>query len=239
MDYLLKYQNVSPECIPPIDFHLHTSWTDGIHSVKEMYDCAVDNGLEGVLFSEHIRRTSIEWFYLFATEVRLLQENGCKAFLGMETKIIDFEGNLDCTREMITKCDIVIASVHRFPEEKDNKSRIEMAVNKEEMIDMEFRLASLIIENENVDILGHPFGMCLKRFNITPDEERVRLLIEKAAQRKVAFEINAHYHTDPWRLIRWCKEAGAAFSLGSDAHRCTDVGRIVRVLKGQNYPCNV
>jgi histidinol phosphatase-like PHP family hydrolase len=84
-----------------------------------------------------------------------------------------------------------------------------------------------------VDILGHPFGMCYRRFKLTPPEDKFHALIEKAAKTGVALEINPQYQPDPWRLIEWCRQGGARISLGSNAHSTTTVGRITRVLRGE------
>ena len=236
MNQLLKYQEITTKCIPRIDFHIHTTWTDGANSAREMYESAVSYGLERILFSEHARKTSEEWFHRFASEIRALPKSGCEAFVGVETKVVDLDGNLDCTPNIISDCDYVVASVHRFPGERGKVTGIGN-ISQKEALDLEFRLACLILENKDVDILGHPFGMCYRRFHVRPDEDRIRFLIEKAAKVKVAFEINSYYHPNPWELINWCKEEGAIFSLGSNAHNSNDVGRITRVLEGKEV-CN-
>jgi putative hydrolase len=237
MDHLFNYQKISNQHVPRIDFHIHTTWTDGAHSAREMYERAVSCRLEKVLFSEHARKTSENWFHKFASEIRALPKNGCEAIVGVETKIIDFDGNLDCTTNIVSDCDYVIASVHRFPGEM-GKIKDVRNVSQKEAVDIEFKLACLILENDDVDILGHPFGICYRRFHVKPDEERIRFLIEKAAKANVAFEINSYYHPNPWELINWCKEAGTIFSLGSNAHNSNDVGKIIRVLEGKEVSCN-
>ena len=83
-----------------------------------------------------------------------------------------------------------------------------------------------VLENPAVHILGHPFGVSMSRFGAKPSEDHYKTIITKAAQTGVAFEINSYYHPDPWLLIRWCREAGARISLGSNAHHVDDVGLI-------------
>ena len=87
MDYLQQVQNISRDCIPKCDFNMHTTWTDGKHSSTEMYDNAVKAGLEYILFSEHARKTSGDWFLDFATEIRSLPDSPCKALVGVEAKV--------------------------------------------------------------------------------------------------------------------------------------------------------
>jgi hypothetical protein len=85
MNQLLKYQEITTQCIPRIDFHIHTIWTDDAHSAKEMYENAVSCGIGKVLFSEHARKTSDDWFHRFASEIRFLPERGCEVIVGVET----------------------------------------------------------------------------------------------------------------------------------------------------------
>lgn len=231
-DYLEGFQGMTRENIPRIDFHLHTSWTDGENTVREMHDQALREGLEMVLFSEHARKTSGDWYGRFAEEVRALPLGGCRALVGVETKIENFEGDLDCPDSILEQCDLVMASVHRFPD-KNGGVRHFSDVPPQEALELEFQLAKAILQNPKVNIIGHPFGMCYRRYRVLPSEKIIRALIAKAAGQGVAFEINPHYHPDPWRLVECCQELGARFSLGSNAHSVEEVGKVIRVLEGK------
>ena len=195
-----------------------------------MYSRAEELGLDSVLFSEHGRKSSVDWFSSFADEVRGLDAGRCTPLVGLETKVADFEGSLDTTESIIGVCDLVMASVHRFPHELNPRGNPDN-LSADEVIETEFRLARAAISNPLVDILGHPFGMCLRRFKVTPPDARFLDLIEVAAEHQVCFEINAHYHEDLWKLIRWCQELGAPISLGSNAHDTHSVGRVLDSLE--------
>jgi histidinol phosphatase-like PHP family hydrolase len=216
---------------------MHTSWTDGTASAREMQDRAVACGLKAILFSEHARKTSGDWFPRFASEIRSLPTEPCRALVGLEVKIEDFEGTLDTAPGILSETDMVIGSVHRFPDGRGGSLDFDR-VPPPEAIELEFRLAMLLLDHPDVDILGHPFGMSYRRFRAKPDEGRFGAIIEKAAKTGVAIEINARYHPDPWRLIGWCQEAGARVSLGSDAHSPLEVGQIRAMLLGEKDPWN-
>jgi putative hydrolase len=233
--YLDAIQAIAPGNVPGVDFHLHTTWTDGENSAVEMHNQAIARGLSSILFSEHARKSSGDWFPEFAREVRSLPRSACTALVGVETKVESFAGSLDCTPNILAQADVVMASVHRFPGEQ-GVVRGFGDVKPEEAVDLEFRLAMAVLENPDVDILGHPFGMCYRRYHVRPPDEKMRALIARAASTGVAFEVNAHYHPHPWQLIEWCLEAGARLSLGSNAHRTADIGRIVSVLEGKEKP---
>ena len=232
VDYLESIQKISPGNVPLFDFHLHTSWTDGARSVAEMHRSAVLAGLDCILFSEHARKTSGDWFPDFVAEVRSLNQGECRALAGLETRLKTLRVPIDCTPEILAACDLVMASVHRFPGEDGIVSGTDR-YTAQEAIDIEFRLAFAVLDNPHVDILGHPFGMCYRRFKITPPEDKFHALIEKAAKTGVAIEVNPQYQPDPWRLIEWCQQAGARISLGSNAHAAETVGRITRILRGE------
>lgn len=234
-NHFSSIQSITRNKIPRVDFHLHTTWTDGENSILEMYNQSVQCNLAAVLFTEHARKTSGNWFPEFAREIRNLPKTACQALVGVETKIEDFSGGLDCTQAIFAEVDLVMASVHRFPGEKGTVRGFG-DVNPADAVDLEFKLAIAILENPEVDILGHPFGMCYRRYHIRPPQDKVRALIEVAARTGVAFEVNTHYHPNPWQLVQWCLEAGATLSLGSNAHSIGEVGRVVRILKGKEQP---
>ncbi len=235
-EYILEHQTFSETRVPLFDFHVHTSWTDGADDVETMFAGAMKCGIRSVLFSEHARTTSESWFHDFAEQVRSLPHGHCRAHVGVETKAKDLDGNLDCSRTILNECDLVIGSVHRFPGETEGLSNADWS--GDDAIELEFRLSSALLENPNVDILGHPFGMTYRRFKTVPPREMLVALIEKAARKGVAFEVNARYHPDPWDLIRTCREKGAMVSLGSDAHTVLEIGRITRILEGRESAWN-
>ncbi len=231
---LSRFQNITKENIPKIDYHMHTVWTDGENTSLEMYNRAIQEGLNSILFSEHARKTSADWFLKFSDEIRSLPKSSCQALVGVETKVVDFDGAIDSVDQILEVCDLVMASVHRFPGEKDMKKMCS-DIDKKEALKIELDLSLAVLENKRVDILGHPFGMSIRRFNIQPTEDDFKQIIKKAAETGIAIEVNSHYHDNPWEIINWCKEFGALISLGSNAHNVNKVGHINRILKGEEF----
>jgi histidinol phosphatase-like PHP family hydrolase len=237
-DWFLNPAEISPDHIPKFDFHMHTTWTDGTASTEDMYAQALAEGLKAVLFSEHSRKTSGDWFAEFAAEVRAVSSDSCRAFVGTEVKVNDANGNLDLSPEVRALVDFVIVSVHRFPD-ADGGLLDFKDVSAAESEEREYMLSMAALDNKDTDILGHPFGMTLKRYQRMPVEKRFRQIIEKCAHRNIAFDISGSYHPNPWQLLDWCKDAGASVVLGSDAHTTQDVGRIQRILSGKEAPCTI
>ena len=234
-DWFVNPSEISADTVPKCDFHMHTTWTDGTASTADMYARAVAEDLQAVLFSEHSRKTSGDWFGEFAAEVRSISGPACRALVGTEVKVDDIEGSLDLAPEVHEAVDMVIVSVHRFPDGSGGL-RDFRDVSAEEAEETEFALSLAALDNPDTDILGHPFGMTLRRYRREPREDRWQALIEKCASKNIAFDISGRYHPNPWQLINWCSQENAPVVLGSDAHAVEEVGRIQRILEGRESP---
>lgn len=228
------FQSSTKRNIAQADFHMHTTWTDGAGSVVEMHNAAVSSGLAKILFSEHARATSGDWFPKFASEVRALPRDHCEAFVGAEVKILNHRGDIDICEEVRRECALVMASVHRFPGEISINKGKESGYSYEEAIGLEFELARAGLLAGTFDILGHPFGMAFRRFGFIPPDNLIRELMRECARTNIAFEVNARYHANPTLFIAWCKEEGAPISLGSNAHGPEEVGALQRIVMGRS-----
>ena len=217
--------------IPSVDLHVHTNWTDGKNSVKEMALAANKLKLDTILFSEHSRSSSKKWFSKFSKEVKKNRnkKNKCKLLVGTEVKIKDFDGNLDINKSIRKKCDLVMASVHRFPGEKGNILKKKPLLSKNKAIEIEYKLSIKAIRKSKFDILGHPFGMSIKRFKAKPSWILFKKIIKECKKNNKIFEINFHYHKNYKKLIDECIKNKTLFSLGSNAHSQKELGSITRI----------
>ena len=206
-----------------IDHHLHTNWTDGKNTVNQMYNFYNTKKFESILFSEHSRKKSGSWFKKFCMEIRNLKIGECIPFIGTEVKILSLKGDLDISKRVESECDLIMASVHRFPGEnfegKKNIYNSSVKLKKKDIIDLEFELSINALKNSNFDILGHPFGMSIKRFNFKPKKIFFIELIKTAKKNNKIFEINYNYHKGIKDfLIDSCLEKKCLFSIGSNSH---------------------
>ena len=215
--------------LPKVDCHIHTSWTDGVNTVKEVYKVAQQNELTSILFSEHSRKTSTNWFNKFAAEVRALPTSACCAYVGTEVKVETHAGDIDTTPAISDQCDFIIASVHRFIDANNNIIGFE-DIDPTQALEIEYALTWSVLQNPQVDILGHMFGMSYKRFGLKPSDKMIRDLIARAVKFGVAVEVNSHYHPNALKMLKWCQELDAMVAFGSDAHAIKDVGAIMRQL---------
>ncbi len=192
------------------DLHVHSEWSDGRASIEDMAKAAKALGYEYIAVSDHSPSVGIagglapEQLDQKIDAIAAINETleGFTILVGTEVDI-RADGRLDYPNELLAKCDIVVASVHMAQQQKERAitGRLIMA-----------------IENENVDIIGHPTGRIIGRRD--PYEVDMQSVLEAAARTGTAMEINAYPNrldlNDIWS--RTAKEMDVRMSIDSDAH---------------------
>lgn len=192
------------------DLHIHSKWSDGAHTIEEIVQKALERGYEYIAITDHSKALGVargldeEHLLKQIEEIRNLQERfpKIKILAGVEVDILQ-DGNLDLPDEILSKLDIVIASVHSA-----------FNMSQEEMT----RRICKALTNPYVDILGHPTGRLIEeREGYQVD---IMAVIQKAKEEDVALEINAY----PQRLdlndinTKIAKEMGVKLAINTDAH---------------------
>lgn len=190
--------------------HSHSTWSDGKNTLEEMADVCQNAGYEYLVISDHSRTAvyagglSIEKILEQHTAVDALNKKMApfKIFKSIESDILN-DGSLDYPDDILSRFDLVIASVH---------SNLKMTEEK--------ATARLLkaIENPYTTILGHMTGrLLLSRQGYPVDHKKI---IEACASNKVIIEINAN----PYRLdidhswIPYALKMGVLISVDPDAH---------------------
>ena len=192
------------------DLHVHTDWSDGTASIKEMAEKARSMNLEYLAICDHTKSLGIargldeERLLEQLKEIRRLDEEmqGFRILAGTECDILR-DGKLDISDEVLRELDWVVASVHsgfKMDEEAMTRRVVEA------------------IHNEHFSTIGHPTGRLIdKRSPYTVDLDAV---LDAAAEQGVCMEINCF----PDRLdlsdvnSRRAAEKGVRLTLGTDAH---------------------
>jgi putative hydrolase len=216
------------------DFHMHTRYTDGKAEVAQMLRRAEETGLSEVAFTEHVRRDS-SWFVRFAAEVRAAASGSAvRVWVGCESRILDEDGNLDINDEIRDLCDIVLASVHRFPG-PDGAPRAFSQVPKHEFAGIERALSLGFLRRGGADVLAHPGGMSLRYGEGFP-EEYFTELAEAAKAAGIAIELNSSYTKDLAPVIRAYRKVDPLVSVASDAHDVCEIATCREILKDLLWP---
>lgn len=215
------------------NFHIHTNQTDGLSSPEEIVKEAIKLKLKAIAFTEHVNKNS-NWFDDFKTRISILKKKNkkIKIFFGIESKAEDFNGNLDATKKMITNSDIVIGVVHRYPD----KNRGLLSLNQikdlgpEKSAEIEFKLARGLLNNKDIDILGHPFGIYSMFFTKLP-KEYLEELFKESLKKKIAIEINTKYIIEKKLLFKLLEKINPYISIGSDVHHKKELTKSFDVIK--------
>jgi len=207
-------QNSVPKLIEASDIkgvlHIHTTWSDGLHTLREMCEYARQSGYAYIGITDHsqsafyanglkpdrvlAQMADIDALNMEMAPFRILK--------GIESDILN-DGNLDYDEAFLEKFDFVIASVH---------SNLKMTIEK--------ATARIIraIEHPATTILGHPTGrLLLSREGYPLDWDAV---LEACARHHTAIELNANpYRLDiDYTLIPKALAHGIKISINPDAH---------------------
>lgn len=220
------------ETVPMIDHHIHTKWTDGDCDINEIFEFATAMGMTAITFTEHSSYISSDWFPEFASKVKSHQIPSITSRVGTEVRISDHNGELSISEEVRALCELVVGSVHRFP--SDNGSVLSFDEAKRLDVEkIEFDLMIGAIRNRSCDVIGHPFGMSLIRFDRIPSKELWVSLVEESLKHEIALEINSKYHQGSVfeSFLKLLIEYNALVSLGSDVHQIQSLGNCAKLIR--------
>ncbi len=203
-----------PELIEVADVrgivHSHSTYSDGIHTLRQMAEAARDRGYAYLVISDHSQsafyagglkegRVREQWAEIDALNEELAP---FRIYKSIESDILT-DGSLDYPDEILAGFDLVIASVHS-----------NLGMDEAKATD---RLLAAI-RNPYTTVLGHPTGrLLLSRPGYPVDHRRI---IDACAEHGVALELNANpYRLDvDWTWIPYAVERGVPISINPDAH---------------------
>lgn len=191
--------------------HVHTTYSDGQHSLRQMAEAMIARGYEYLGIADHskiaayARGLTPDRVYQQWEEIDQLNSELApfKILRGTECDILP-DGKLDFEDSLLSQFDFVVASVH---------SSFGMTIDQ-----ASDRLCRAL-ENPHVDILGHPTGrLLLKREGYPVDHERV---LECAARNGKSIELNCNPHRLDldWRWFEYALQQNIPIPLNPDAHQ--------------------
>ncbi|WP_248896755.1 helix-hairpin-helix domain-containing protein [Haloplanus halobius] len=186
------------------DLQVHTDYSDGSHTVREMAQAADDRGLEYVVITDHGPETvagGVDGDALADQQADIAAVNDDDAIdvtvlHGVEANVT--ADGLDIDDDWLERLDLVVAGVHTPPD--DPTDRLVEAV-----------------ESAPIDVLAHPTNrLLMERGGIDYDLDRV---VDAAAANDVALEINAQPERLDldWRAVKRHRDA-VDFVVSTDAH---------------------
>lgn len=191
------------------DIHTHTTWSDGIASIRQMAELARARGYAYYAITDHSKALAMAnglnaaRLREQALEIAEVQADfpDLQILRGIECDILR-DGTMDLDDECLSQLDIVIGSVH-------SGFNLPLAEQTARMIKA--------IENPHVDVIGHPTGRILGVR--APYDVDVSALIEAAKTYGKALEINASERLDLRDEHAFAaREAGVLLCINTDAH---------------------
>ena len=217
------------------DLQVHTVASDGEATISQMLQQAETLGLEEVAFTEHVRRTS-DYFSAFAADVRSHRAGSrVYAYVGLEAKVLDEDGMLDAAPGVLAEAEVILGSVHRFPMGRERFVPAEQ-FGYVEAARRELTLSLGLLRYAPIHVLAHPGGMCYRAFGQFP-EDYLGTLMAASLERGIAIEINSKYTTDLDPFLALCREVNPFISVGSDAHRLSELGTCRSALWARGIGC--
>lgn len=192
------------------DLHVHTEWSDGHASVREMAQEAKRKGYEYVAITDHAAGLGIahglspERLLEQMAEIKKLNKElgRFRILTGMEVDI-KADGTLDMPDGILAQLDIVVASVHSAMNQDEDKMTARV-------------LKSLA--NPYLDILAHPTARLLGERE--PVKIRMDDVFKAARENGKALEINSmpdRLDLKDAHIIR-AREIGVKLVLSTDSH---------------------
>ncbi len=202
------------------DFHVHTKWSDGRASIREMAQAARRLGHQYIVITDHTRDLAVtggldrDELRAQIKEVRKVDRElgGVRVLAGAEVNI-RADGSLDMDDDVLAELDLVGAAIHSHFEQP----RAELT-----------RRIVRAAENPHVDVLFHPAGRILGRRPALDFD--FPLVLDACVRSGTILEVDGQ----PDRLdlsdsmVRRAVEAGVRIAIDSDAH-APDELRFVRL----------
>ncbi len=200
------------------DFHVHSKWSDGAHSIEEIATAAKKIGYEYILVTDHSKRLKVARGMTEKDVLKKLKEiqkineelKGIKILSGAEVDILS-DGTLDYSKDILKKFDMVVAAIHSgFKESKDKLTMRTVRA----------------METGLVQILAHPTGRLM---GVRPAYELdFDKVFKVATQTKTCLEINAFAERLDLDDVnsKAAMEAGVILAIGTDMHMLDQLGSI-------------
>lgn len=207
----------------PIDLHIHTNANPHAYStLEENIRSAKEKGMKIIAITNHgpALQDSPHWWSLVNMRVIPDYVDGLRILKGVETNLIDENGNFDINQRIYDVMDVILCGLHTVEAYGDPSNIIKNT-----------RAVINIIKSQKIDIMVH---LGNPQFPL-----EYELVVEEATKAGVAIELNNSSlrasrkgsEVNCKKILELCKKYNTKVSLGTDSHISYDIGEFTEVQK--------
>ena len=215
-----------------IDTHSHTLASGhAYNTIREMASMAAEKGLKGLAITEHAPQMPGTCHLYYFQNLRVVPRKMCgvELLLGTELNVMNEQGEVDLSKDVLKQLDIAIASMH-IP-----------CFQSERTIENITKAYLRVMENEYVDIIGHPddgrFPVDWAKFVKEAKKTGTLIEVNNSSLRPDGFRLNTKENCR--NILQECKKQRAMIVLGTDSHVDVDIaeyGYAIEVLREVDFP---
>lgn len=214
------------------DMHVHTTFSDGRHSVEVAIDHAKARGLKRLGLADHVRAET-DWLATYVEHVSCVRESlDIEVVIGVEAKLLDELGTLDLPDD-ISGIERILVADHRLPSNGEllGPRQVREALRDGTMSKVEvwdtllYAYEGCALRYKNLQ-LAHPLSF-VARVGIDEREippARIVRFAHAMANAGVAVEVSERWKCPSQGTIAILANAGVELVASSDAHDAGAIG---------------
>lgn len=214
------------------DWHVHSTFSDGKHSLEDNVAEAKRRGLRRIGCVDHVRRDTA-WVPELVEACRAAESRfGLDIVIGVEAKILDASGLCDVPAELRGVDHIYIAD-HRLPLEHGCYSPAEVSaklrdgeLTRERVVEALVGATERAMRRYPASVVAHLFSF-LPKVRISEEavsDAQLHRLARAALETDAIFEVDERWRCPGTRTVATLLDAGVPVVLSTDSHRKDDIG---------------
>jgi putative hydrolase len=221
-----------PQLLPLEDMHVHSTFSDGKHTVSENLAQAEMLGLARFACVDHVRIDSTYIPDFVAAVRRERNSRAMEIFIGVEAKILDGNGQLDLPSDL-QGVDFIYAADHQFPlgdrcyKPREIRAQLEAGLLTTEQVIAALMDATLgVLHRYPRVVLAHLFSI-LPKIGLREAALPLDRLAELAWAAKcadAAIEIDERWRCPNARTLQVFRSAGVPILCSTDSHNRESIG---------------
>ncbi|SDJ96245.1 phosphatase [Natronincola ferrireducens] len=199
-----------------LDTHCHTLSSGHAYStIQEMAAYAKTIDFQLIAITDHGPKMPGSAHKLHFRNLRVVPKeiNGVEVLRGVEVNILDYDGKLDLSDNVLKDLDLVIASLHH-------------PCIKSGTVEENTHALINVIKNPYIHIIGHPgnpaYPIDIEKVIDAAKEYNTLIEINNSSLKPETFRVGSKENC--YNILKACRDKGVSVVVGSDAHIAFHIG---------------